>query len=157
MSAKEIRLLKPVNGNEVFRRVPGLNVVDEEGVGLRANIGIRGLDPDRSHSVLILEDDVPMALAPYGEPKLYYTPVMDRMAGVEVLKGSGQVQYGPQTIGGVINYLTADAPTTALTTVKLRGGQRGYFSRLVSYGNTFGNTGLIVTYLRKRAGNLGPV
>lgn len=157
ISAKEIRLLAPVSGNEVFRRVPGLNVVDEEGVGLRANIGIRGLDPDRSRSVLVLEDGVPVALGPYGEPELYYTPVMDRMAAVEVLKGSGQVQYGPQTIGGVINYLTADAPTTALTTVKVRGGQRGYFSGLVSYGNTFGNTGLIVTYLHKRADNLGPV
>ena len=157
VSAKQIRLLMPVNGNEVFRRVPGLNVVDEEGLGFRANIGIRGLDPDRSRSVLILEDGVPMALAPYGEPELYYTPVMDRMAGVEVLKGSGQIQYGPQTIGGVINYLTADATTTALTTVKLHGGQRGYFSGLASYGSTFGNTGQIVTYLHKRAGNLGPV
>lgn len=157
ISAKEIRLLAPVNGNEVFRRVPGLNVVDEEGVGLRANIGIRGLDPDRSRSVLILEDGIPVSLAPYGEPELYYTPVMDRMAGVEVLKGSGQVQYGPQTIGGVINYLTADAPAEALTTVKVRGGGRGYFSGLASYGNTFGKTGLIVTYLHKRADGLGPV
>ncbi|MBC8081766.1 MAG: TonB-dependent receptor [Hymenobacter sp.] len=157
ISAKEIRLLAPVSGNEVFRRVPGLNVVDEEGVGLRANIGIRGLDPDRSRTVLVLEDGVPVALSPYGEPELYYTPVMDRMAGVEVLKGSGQIQYGPQTIGGVINYLTADAPAEALTTVKVRGGQRGYFSGLASYGSTFGNTGLIVTYLHKRADELGPV
>ena len=54
VSANQIRLLMPVNGNEVFRRVPGLNVVDKEGVGLQTNIGIRGLDPDRSPSVLIL-------------------------------------------------------------------------------------------------------
>ena len=157
VSAKEIRLLAPVSSNEVFRRVPGLNVVDEEGIGLRANIGIRGMDPDRSRTVLVLEDGVPVALGPYGEPELYYTPVIDRMAGVEVLKGSGQIQYGPQTIGGVINYITAEAPTEAQTTVRLRGGGRGYFSSLASYGNTFGNTGLLVTYLHKRADNLGPV
>jgi Fe(3+) dicitrate transport protein len=157
VSAKEIRLLAPVSSNEVFRRVPGLNVVDEEGVGLRANVGIRGLDPDRSRTVLVLEDGIPVSLAPYGEPELYYTPVIDRMAGVEVLKGSGQIQYGPQTIGGVINYRTADAPATALTTVRMRGGGRGYFSGLVSHGNTFGNAGLLVTYLHKRADNLGPV
>lgn len=156
VSAKEIRLLAPVSSNEVFRRVPGLNVVDEEGAGLRANIGIRGLDPDRSRTVLVLEDGIPVALAPYGEPELYYTPVIDRMVGVEVLKGSGQIQYGPQTIGGVINYRTADAPATAQTTVRVRGGGRGYFSGLVSYGNTFGNTGLLVTYLHKRADQLGP-
>ncbi|WP_375436311.1 TonB-dependent receptor family protein [uncultured Hymenobacter sp.] len=157
VSAKEIRLLAPVSSNEVFRRVPGLNVVDEEGIGLRANIGIRGLDPDRSRTVLVLEDGVPVALAPYGEPELYYTPVIDRMTGVEVLKGSGQIQYGPQTIGGVINYITAEAPTETQTTLRVRGGGRGYFSGLASYGNTFGNTGLLVSYLHKRADNLGPV
>ncbi|UOG77588.1 TonB-dependent receptor (plasmid) [Hymenobacter tibetensis] len=157
VSAKELRLLAPVSSNEVFRRVPGLNVVDEEGIGLRANIGIRGMDPDRSRTVLVLEDGVPVALGPYGEPELYYTPVIDRMAGVEVLKGSGQIQYGPQTIGGVINYITADAPAEAQTTVRLRGGGRGYFSGLASYGNTFGRTGLLVSYLHKRADNLGPV
>lgn len=98
-----IKNLKPISGNEILRRVPGLHVVDEEGLGMRVNIGIRGLYPDRSRSVLMLEDGVPVALAPYGEPEMYYTPAIDRMAGVEILKGSGQILYGPQTIGGVVN------------------------------------------------------
>jgi Fe(3+) dicitrate transport protein len=53
-------------------------VVEEEGAGLRANIGIRGLDPHRSRNVLILEDGIPVALNPYGEPDSYYTPQIDR-------------------------------------------------------------------------------
>lgn len=156
IDAKEIKTVNPLSGNEVLRRSPGVHVVDEEGIGMRANVGIRGLDPDRSRSVLVLEDGVPVALAPYGEPELYYTPAMDRMSGVEILKGSGQVLYGPQTIGGVINYITANPPQQEEGSVFIQGGQGGYFSGLVNYGNTFGNTGIQVNLLKKRADNVGP-
>ena len=155
LDKSELVLLKPISGNEVFRRVSGLNVVDEEGAGLRANIGIRGLDPDRSRNVLMLEDGIPVALSPYGEPEMYYTPAMDRMSGVEVLKGSGQILYGPQTVGGVINYITADPPEEQEIGIRLQGGSGGYFSGLASYGNTFNNTGFQTTYLRKQATDLG--
>ena len=156
INSRELALLAPVSGNEVFRRVPGVHVVDEEGAGLRVNIGLRGLDPDRSRNVLVLEDGVPVALSPYGEPEMYYTPAMDRMAGVEVLKGSGQILFGPQTIGGVVNYITADPPQEETIKARLVGGQGGYFSGLVSYGNTFGNTGVQVSLLRRQADNIGP-
>lgn len=154
---REIKNLNPISGNEVLRRSPGVHVVDEEGIGMRANIGIRGLDPDRSRSVLVLEDGVPVALSPYGEPELYYTPAIDRMSGVEILKGSGQVLYGPQTIGGVVNYITANPSQEQEGVVKIQGGQGGFFSGLVSYGNTFGNTGVAVNLLKKRADQIGYV
>jgi len=152
---EEIKNLKPISGNEVLRRVPGLHVVDEEGLGMRVNIGIRGLDPDRSRSVLMLEDGVPVALAPYGEPEMYYTPAIDRMAGIEILKGSGQILYGPQTIGGVVNYITPNPPNEQEGSIRIQGGQGGFFSGLVNYGNTFGNTGVQVNLLRKSAENIG--
>jgi len=150
-----IKNLKPISGNEVLRRVPGLHVVDEEGLGMRVNIGIRGLDPDRSRSVLMLEDGVPIALAPYGEPEMYYTPAIDRMAGIEILKGSGQILYGPQTIGGVVNYITPNPPSEQEGSIRIQGGQGGFFSGLVNYGNTFGNTGVQVNLLSKSAENIG--
>lgn len=153
---KEIENISPVSGNEVLRRSPGIHVVDEEGVGMRVNIGIRGLDPDRSRSVLVLEDGVPVALAPYGEPELYYTPAIDRMVGIEILKGSGQILYGPQTIGGVVNYLTPNPPSEQEGSVRIQGGQGGFFSGLVNYGNTYGNTGIQVNMLKKQAQNIGP-
>lgn len=152
---KEIASITPLSGNEVLRRSPGVHVVDEEGVGMRVNIGIRGLDPDRSRSVLMLEDGVPVALAPYGEPEMYFTPAIDRMAGIEILKGSGQILYGPQTIGGVVNYLTPNPPQEQEGSVRIQGGQGGFFSGMVNYGNTFGNTGLQVNLLKKRAENIG--
>lgn len=149
-----LRQTAPISGNEVFRRISGIHVVEEEGAGLRMNLGIRGLDPDRSRSVLVLEDGVPVALNPYGEPELYYTPVIDRMQGLEVLKGSGQILFGPQTIGGVVNYITKDPPATPQGRLKISAGDFGYLSALASYGSTYGNTGLQVSYLHKQASKL---
>jgi Fe(3+) dicitrate transport protein len=151
-----INQILPQSANDVVRKIPGLNVVDEEGAGLRINIGIRGLDPDRSRNVLMLEDGIPVALNPYGEPEMYFTPVIDKVKTVEVLKGSGQVLFGPQTIGGVVNFITQNPPLKANTSVKIRGGEGGFFSGYASYGNTVGNTGFLISYLHKRADNLGP-
>ncbi len=156
ISQKQINLISPLSGNNIVKKIPGLNVVDEEAAGLRINIGIRGLDPDRSRSVLMLEDGIPVALNPYGEPEMYFTPVIDKMKGVEVLKGSGQIMFGPQTIGGVANFITADPPAKERAEFKLRGGQNGFFSGYASYGNTVGNVGFIVNYLHKRADDMGP-
>ncbi|MFN2397508.1 MAG: TonB-dependent receptor domain-containing protein [Gemmatimonadaceae bacterium] len=138
VSAAEIQNRQPVSANEVLRSVPGVHIQEEEGAGLRANIGIRGLDPDRSRTILVLEDGVPVALAPYGEPELYYSPPIDRMERVEVIKGSGSIAFGPQTIGGVINYVTADPPTERSGRIDLLGGTGG--SRLLkgSLGGTWG-------------------
>lgn len=154
---EELDRLQSVSANEVLRRTPGLNPVDDEGVGLRLNIGVRGLDPDRSRNVLMLEDGVPIALNPYGEPEMYYSPSIDRMEGVEVIKGSGQILYGPQTLGGVINFITADPPQEETINVKVQGGEGSYGSFFAQYGNTFNKTGVQVDYLRKQADALGPL
>ena len=146
---------KPITGNEMFKKVTGINVVDEEGAGLRANIGMRGLDPDRSRNVLMLEDGVPIALAPYGEPEMYYTPAIDRMKSIEVLKGSGSILYGPQTIGGVINYITNDPPLDPTFALSLRGGDGNYFTGQAGYGTTVDNVGFQLGILHKQADKLG--
>ncbi len=150
----ELRQMMPLTGNEVFRTIPGVHVQEEEGLGLRANVGIRGLDPDRSRTVLILEDGVPVALAPYGEPEMYYTPPIDRMARVEVVKGSGSILFGPQTIGGVINYVTPDPPATPQLSLDLRGGSGGFLSAIGSYGGTWDNAGMHFGLLRKQADDI---
>ncbi|MBK7788380.1 MAG: TonB-dependent receptor [Saprospiraceae bacterium] len=152
---KEMQRINALSGNEVLRRSPGVHVSDEEGLGLRANIGIRGLDPDRSRTLLVMEDGVPVALAPYGEPEMYYTPPIDRMSGIELLKGSGQILYGPQTIGGVLNYLTKALPEQREASIKVQGGSGGYYNVSGQYGNRFGNTGLYVSVLKKGADQLG--
>lgn len=155
VTEQQIQTVAPVSGHEVFRRVAGIHAVEEEGLGLRANIGVRGLDPSKSRSVLMLEDGIPVALAPYGEPEMYYTPSMDRIAGIEVVKGSGSILFGPQTFGGVVNYITADPPPFPTADIHLRGGEGGYFVGRLGYGTTVGNTGIQATYLRRQGNEVG--
>ena len=155
ITPRQFKLVQPIHSNEIIRKIPGLNAVDEEGLSLRPNIGIRGLDPDRSRYIMILEDGVPVSLSPYGESEMYYSPSIDRMQQVEMLKGSSSIQYGPRTIGGVLNYRTADPPASTAGSVQLTAGEGGYASALVSVGTTKGNTGVLFNYLRKQTDDFG--
>ena len=142
---------KPLSANEIFRQVPGFNVQDEEGLGLRTNISIRGLDPDRSRTILMLEDGVPIALAPYGEPEMYYSPPIDRMARIEIVKGSGSILFGPQTVGGVINYITADPRLSPKGRMIIQGGQNGFLLAQAQFAKKYENTAMLINILRKQA------
>jgi len=132
--------------NEALRKAAGVNVRDEEGFGLRPNIGIRGLNPTRSTKVLLLEDGIPLAFAPYGDNASYYHPPIDRFDRIEILKGAGQNIYGPQTIGGVINYITPAPPTTFTSGVMLTAGNREY----VNGRGYIGGNGMLLDYVRKQ-------
>ena len=135
---------------EALRKIAGVNVRDEEGFGLRPNVGIRGLNPTRSTKVLLLEDGIPLTYAPYGDNASYYHPPIDRFESVEVLKGSGQILYGPQTVGGVVNYITPIPPESREGSITIIGGNRKYFNGHVSYGDRVGNTGLLFGFTRKQ-------
>lgn len=75
--------------NEALRKVPGVHARDEEGFGMRPNIGIRGLNPTRSTKVLLMEDGIPASYAPYGDNASYYHAPVERYDHIEVLKGVG--------------------------------------------------------------------
>ncbi|HLL70234.1 MAG TPA: TonB-dependent receptor [Pyrinomonadaceae bacterium] len=145
-----LELSRVFTSSEALRKVSGVNVRDEEGLGLRPNIGIRGLNPTRSTKVLLLEDGIPLTYAPYGDNASYYHPPIDRFDSVEVLKGSGQILYGPQTIGGVVNYITRTPPEKASGSLTLIGGNRDYFNGHLNYGGTFRSTGLLFDFTRKQ-------
>jgi Fe(3+) dicitrate transport protein len=152
LSRDQLRASYTVDANEVLRRVPGLTVREDSGpAGMRLNIGIRGLNPDRSRQVLVLEDGLPLALAPYGEPEMYYSPPIERMQRIEVIKGSGSILFGPQTIGGVVNFVTPDPPSRPQGTLDLTGGQYGLFVGQATAGTSWNRFGLLVSGLRKQA------
>lgn len=149
IDARQLRESRAFTTTELLRKVTGLNVREEEGLGLRPNIGVRGLSPTRSTKVLLLEDGIPFTIAPYGDNATYYHPPVDRFESVEVLKGSGQILYGPQTIGGVINYLTPAIPLRPEARLTLAGGSRGFRSAHARAGGTFGGAGIFGDYIRK--------
>ncbi|MGH7567718.1 MAG: TonB-dependent receptor family protein [Gemmatimonadales bacterium] len=142
---------RPVTLTDVLRKAPGLNVRDEEGLSLRPNIGLRGLSPTRSTTVLLLEDGIPFTLAPYGDNASYYHPALERFDRIEILKGSGQILFGPRTVGGVINYVTPEIPGRTAGRVELAGGGRGYANGRVRFGGTWNGAGLLLDAGLKQA------
>lgn len=142
---------RPVTLTEVLRRATGINVRDEEGLALRPNIGIRGLNPTRSSTVLLLEDGIPFTLAPYGDNASYYHPAFERFDRIEILKGSGQILFGPRTVGGVINYVTPAIPVRPAGRVELVGGSRGYANGRLRFGGTWNGAGLLFDVGRKES------
>lgn len=137
--------------NEALRKVPGIYARDEEGMGLRPNIGIRGLNPTRSSKVLLLEDGLPLAFAPYGDNATYYHPPVERFERIEVLKGAGQIEFGPQTVGGVINYITPAPPEELSGRVQVAGGNRDFREAHVEIGDTIERTGWLLSATKKQA------
>lgn len=143
---KELEASHVFTVNEALRKVPGVHARDEEGFGLRPNIGIRGLNPTRSTKTTLLEDGIPLAYAPYGDNASYYHPQVDRYDRIEVLKGAGSMLFGPQTIGGVINYITRTPTQEFGGFVQGTVGNRDYANGKISIGGK----GLLLDYIRKQ-------
>ncbi|MEK7830475.1 MAG: carboxypeptidase regulatory-like domain-containing protein, partial [Acidobacteriota bacterium] len=157
IDARTLEISRPFNFNEALRKATGVYTRDEEGFGLRPSIGIRGLDPNRSAKVLLLEDGEPLGHAPYGDTDAYYHPPIERYNGIEILKGSSQIAHGPNTLSGAVNYLTPNPPEGAnqfTGSLTLLGGSRSYFNGYGSFGASFGEgagqTGVIFDFLRKQ-------
>ena len=135
IDAQVLKKLNPIGTQEILEYVPGVSGFADDGIGnSRISIGIRGLNPRRSPRVLILEDGIPIQPAVYIYPNMYYNPPAERIDQVEVIKGSGSILYGPQTMGGVINYFTKRPRNALGGLLKLTGGENGYSSIFSEYG-----------------------
>lgn len=120
--------------NRMLREVPGVYLREEEGYGLRPNIGIRGSGSQRSSKISLMEDGVLMAPAPYADPAAYYFPTAGRMHALEVLKGPETLKYGPFSVGGALNMVSTPIPQDSGGRVQVEGGDYGEKRLVASYG-----------------------
>ena len=132
----KIQKLNQPDINKVIQTIPGINVRDEEGFGLRPNIGLRGTPVNRSAKITLMEDGILMAPAPYSDPSAYYFPTFARMEQLEVLKGSSQVKHGPYTIGGAINLISTSIPDAFKGFAQLSYGSFGTNQQRIWIGNS---------------------
>jgi Fe(3+) dicitrate transport protein len=147
IDSKKLEQTQPLSTQDALRRIAGVHVVDTEGYGFYPRITIRGIGSDMSRKVLLLEDGAPIALGPYTDPSAYYSPPVERMDRIEVLKGSGSLAFGPSTIGGAINYITRNPEGGR---IKVSGGTDNYRNMLAEYGGTWGDTTASVSVLHKQ-------
>jgi len=106
-----------MNVGDVLKRVPGVQVQEANGTGgsdISLNVGVRGLTSRLSPRSTVLIDGVPAAFAPYGQPQLSMAPISSgNLDSIDVVRGAGSVRYGPQNVGGVINFVTRAIPEQA--------------------------------------------
>ena len=99
---------------DVLRRIPGVQATDNSssaGSAVSLNIGVRGLTGRYSPRSTVLLDGIPLAVAPYGQPQLSFAPVsLNNIESIDVVRGGGAVRYGPQNVGGIINFRSRSIP-----------------------------------------------
>jgi Fe(3+) dicitrate transport protein len=122
---------------DVMRRIPGVQASENSGTAgsaISLNLGVRGLTGRYSPRSTVLLDGVPLAVAPYGQPQLSFAPVsLNNIESIDVVRGGGAVRYGPQNVGGIINFTTRSIPDEA--------GMKGDATiRYNDYGNGNNNT-----------------
>ena len=79
---KELEEKRPFSIKEALSSTPGVNIVGEDSFGVGLNIGIRGMDPRRTARTLLMEDGMPLFLAPYGDPSAHYSTPIDRVVRI---------------------------------------------------------------------------
>ena len=144
VSRTELEQFNHTDIHRIIGRIPGVYISEEEGLGLRPNIGIRGTGSSRMEKLNVMEDGVLIAPAPYASPAAYYSPTAGRMESIEVRKGSTQIKHGPFTTGGSLNYISTAIPLEQMNSVSLDLGSFGKTLLHAKSGGTNGKLGYLV-------------
>lgn len=89
---------------QIIAKVPGIHVWESDGSGIQIGISARGLSPNRSWEFNVRQNGYDIAADPFGYPEAYYNPQLQAVQRVEIIRGQGALQYGPQ-FGGMVNYI----------------------------------------------------
>ncbi|MBA4198873.1 MAG: hypothetical protein C0459_15105 [Chitinophaga sp.] len=92
------------NMRQVLAKVPGIHIWESDPSGIQIGIAARGLSPNRSWEFNVRQNGYDIAADPFGYPEAYYNPQLQAVQRIEIVRGQGSLQYGPQ-FGGLVNYI----------------------------------------------------
>ncbi|MEY4274364.1 MAG: hypothetical protein RL638_1312 [Bacteroidota bacterium] len=141
------------NSRQIFSRTPGISVWESDGSGIQLGVASRGLSPNRSWEFNVRMDGYDITPDPMGYPEAYYTPPMEVVDRIEIIRGASSLQYGPQ-FGGLMNFVLRkpDISTKLVVESQNTTGNNGLFSSFNYIGGTSGRLSY-TTYYQKRLGN----
>ena len=101
------------NARQLFSKVPGVSIWENDGSGIQTSIATRGLNPNRSWEFNVRQNGVEISSDVFGYPEAYFTPPTEAVQKIEIVRGAASLQFGPQ-FGGLLNYVIKKAPTDKL-------------------------------------------
>jgi Fe(3+) dicitrate transport protein len=93
------------NYRQIMAKVPGVSIWESDGSGIQTSVSTRGLSPNRSWEFNVRQNGFDISSEVFGYPEAYFTPPTEAVDKIEIVRGAGALQYGPQ-FGGMINYVT---------------------------------------------------
>jgi Fe(3+) dicitrate transport protein len=131
---------------EVMATTPGI-IVSEEPQSPIINFGYRGLNSQRSEFMQVLEDGISLKNEQFGFPETHYTPILDAVERIELIRAGAALQYGCQP-GGALNFVMKmprlDAPFHFTTRNVF--GSYGYYRNYTEVDGTVGPFGYYLYY-----------
>ncbi|WP_020605034.1 TonB-dependent receptor [Spirosoma spitsbergense] len=145
------------NARQIYARVAGLNIWENEGAGLQLSIGGRGLDPNRSSNFNVRQNGYDISADALGYPESYYTPPIEAVGRIQIVRGAASLQYGTQ-FGGLLNFVMKKPVTdrafelTARQTI----GSFGFYNAFTSASGTVGKLSYYTFFQYKKGGGWRP-
>lgn len=124
------------NARQVYARVPGLNIWENEGAGIQLSIGGRGLDPNRTSNFNVRQNGYDISADALGYPESYYTPPVEGVERIQVIRGAASLQYGTQ-FGGMLNFVMRKPVADKRIQLVARQSVGSYGSGKPAFYNTF--------------------
>ncbi|MBL4651873.1 MAG: carboxypeptidase-like regulatory domain-containing protein, partial [Flavobacteriales bacterium] len=141
------------NSRQVYAKVSGLTIWESDGAGLQLGVGGRGLNPNRTTNFNTRQNGYDISADALGYPESYYTPPIEALERIEVIRGAASLQYGTQ-FGGVLNFKLKKGPRKKPIelTARQTAGSFGLLNSFVSVGGTKGTVNYYA-FGQKKLGN----
>lgn len=145
------------NARQVYARVPGLNIWENDGAGLQLSIGGRGLDPNRTANFNVRQNGYDISADALGYPESYYTPPVEAIDRIQIVRGAASLQYGTQ-FGGLLNFMLKKPVKDKKIQLIARQstGSFGFYNTFTSLGGTVKKFGYYTYFQYKRADGWRP-